>query len=73
MKVSRETSVAAAPTNAAINRWKVIWNSAVLQMDRRLEPQTLPGKAFHGRTPYILASAQRVPILAEVLLGKAID
>lgn len=25
--------------------------SAVLQMDRRLEPQTLPGKAFHGRTP----------------------
>lgn len=20
-------------------------------MDRRLEPQTLPGKAFHGRTP----------------------
>jgi len=73
MKVSSETNVAAAPTNAAINRWKVIWNSAVLQMDRRLEPHTLPGKAFHGRTPYILASAQRLPILAEVLLGKAID
>lgn len=25
-QLTRETSVAAAPTNAAINRWKVIWN-----------------------------------------------
>lgn len=73
IKVSRDTSVAAAPTKAAINKWKVIWNSAVLQMERRLEPHTLPGKAFHGRTPYILASAQRLLILVEVLLGLAID
>lgn len=25
--------------------------SLVLQMESRLEPQTLPGKAFQGRTP----------------------
>lgn len=30
-------------------------------------------KAPLSNSPYILASAQRVPILAEVLLGKAID
>lgn len=29
--LTRETSVAAAPTNAAINRWKVIWNCKKIQ------------------------------------------
>lgn len=30
-QLTRETSVAAAPTNAAINRWKVIWNCKKMQ------------------------------------------
>lgn len=32
-------------------RWQESLTSLVLQMESRLEPHTLPGKAFQGRTP----------------------
>ena len=32
-QLTSETSVAAAPTNAAINRWKVIWNCKKMQKE----------------------------------------
>lgn len=32
-QLTSETSVAAAPTNAAINRWKVIWNYKKMQKE----------------------------------------
>lgn len=32
-------------------RWQELLTSLVLQMESRLEPHTLPGKAFQGRTP----------------------
>lgn len=32
-QLTSETNVAAAPTNAAINRWKVIWNCKKMQKE----------------------------------------
>lgn len=33
-QLTSETSVAAAPTNAAINRWNVIWNYKKMQKEK---------------------------------------